>query len=217
LSKAPAAKMISLEGIEGVGKTTNMDFLEKLLRQKKIDLVRTREPGGTVISEAIRQILLRKDDEALLPLTEVLLLYAGRHQHVQHVIQPALEANKWVLCDRFFDATIAYQGGGREISVEKILELNKWVLGNFKPNDTIILDAPVPVALERIQKRKELDRIEEEKVDFFERVRAQYLALAEREPKRFWVVDASGDLESVQKQLEYIVGEIVLSADTITS
>lgn len=209
--------MISLEGIEGVGKTTNMDFLESLLVRRKVNLVRTREPGGTVTSEAIRQILLRKDEENLLPLTEVLLLYAGRHQHVEHVIRPALKNNQWVLCDRFFDSTIAYQGGGREISVDKILELNEWVLGDFKPDYTIILDAPVSVALARIQKRKELDRIEEEKVDFFERVRAQYLALAEKEPKRFWVVDASGDLDSVQKQLEYIVGEIMHAAEAVVS
>jgi len=209
--------MISLEGIEGVGKTTNMDFLENLFIKHKVDLVRTREPGGTVTSEAIRQILLRKDEEALLPLTEVLLLYAGRYQHVEHVIRPALKKNQWVLCDRFFDSTIAYQGGGREISAEKILELNQWVLGDFKPNYTIILDAPVSIALNRIQKRKELDRIEEEKVEFFERVRAQYLALAEKEPNRFWVVDASGDLESVQKQLEYIVGEIMQTTEPATS
>lgn len=214
MSKTKEAKFISLEGIEGVGKSTNMDYIADRLTQFKVSFVRTREPGGTKIAEDIRQILLNTHDEVLLPKTEALLLYAGRHQHVEHVIKPALANQKWVLSDRFFDATLAYQGGGREQSVAKILELNHWVLEDFKPDYTIILDAPVDIALARIQQRKNLDRIEKEDEAFFNRIRNQYLALAEKDPKRFWVVDASGDLTSVQKQLDYILDEIMHTADS---
>lgn len=202
---------ISLEGIEGVGKSTNMDYLASQLTDFGISFVRTREPGGTKIAEAIRQILLhsKEQEEVLLPKTEILLLYAGRYQHISHVIKPALANQQWVLCDRFFDATVAYQGGGRQQSLDEIYQLNHWVLGDFKPNYTIILDAPVEIALSRIQNRNSLDRFEKENVAFFTRIRNQYLALAEKESKRFWVADASGDLPSVQKQLDYILGQIM--------
>lgn len=209
MSKAQAAKFISLEGIEGVGKSTNMDYLASLLTKYKKDFIRTREPGGTHIAEAIRHILLHEKDEILFPKTEILLLYAGRYQHVNHVIKPALENNQWVLCDRFLDATLAYQGGGRQQPLESILQLNDWVLGNFKPNYTIILDAPVEVALKRIQRRKNLDRFEKEEVSFFSRIRNQYLALAEREPGRFRIVDASQNLHAVHEQLAFIMREIM--------
>lgn len=209
MSKQATAKMISIEGIEGVGKSTNMDYVEKLLEQNKLDVIRTREPGGTKIGEAIRQILLSEHDEPLLPITEVLLLYAGRYQHIEHVIKPALAQNQWVLCDRFFDASVAYQGAGRQIGVDKVKALNAWVIDDFKPNYTIILDAPVEVALKRLQQRGKLDRIEQEQTSFFERVRAAYLKMAEKEPKRFWVVDAQGDLASVHTQIDYIITEIV--------
>lgn len=209
MSKAKTAKFISLEGIEGVGKSTNMDYLASLLTQYKQNFIRTREPGGTQIAEAIRHILLHTKDEVLLPKTELLLLYAGRYQHVSHVIKPALARNEWVLCDRFLDATLAYQGGGRQQPLDSILQLNNWVLGDFKPDYTIILDAPVEVALSRIQRRKNLDRFEKEDISFFTRIRNQYLALAEREPDRFRIVDASQNLRSVHEQLERIMSEIM--------
>lgn len=209
MSTQATAKMISIEGIEGVGKSTNMDYVEKLLRQNKLNVIRTREPGGTKIGEAIRQILLSEHDEPLLPITEVLLLYAGRYQHIEHVIKPALTQNQWVLCDRFFDASVAYQGAGRQIGVDKVKALNAWVIDDFKPNYTIILDAPVEVAIERLQQRGKLDRIEQEQTSFFERIRSAYLKMAEKEPERFWVVDAQGDLASVHKQIDYIITEIV--------
>lgn len=203
-----SGKFISLEGIEGVGKSTNMDYLANKLAGEKIEYVRTREPGGTEVAEDIRQILLKSYSEPVLAKTEALLLYAGRYQHVEHVIKPALNEGKWVLSDRFYDATLAYQGGGREQPLESIFELNKWVLGDFKPDYTIVFDAPVEIALERIQKRRHLDRIEQEDQQFFNRIRNLYLFLAEREPERFWVVDASQSIESVQKQIDYIVAEI---------
>lgn len=213
MSKLEKAKFISLEGIEGVGKSTNMNYLAEKLTNLNKPFIQTREPGGTQVAETIRQILLQTENEVLLPKTELLLLYAGRYQHVQHVIKPALENQQWVLCDRFFDATLAYQGGGREQSIQDIWELNQWVLGDFKPDYTIILDAPVEVALTRIKTRNSLDRFEKEDVAFFTRIRNQYLALAEQDPKRFWVVDAEQDLPSVHKQLDYIMQKIMEASD----
>lgn len=205
-----SGKLITLEGIEGVGKSTQMNFLAQMLKESHIDFIRTREPGGTKMAEKIRHILLETtEDETLFPKTEALLLYAGRCQHVGHVIQPALLQGKWVLCDRFFDATLAYQGGGREMPLDEIDQLNQWVLGSFKPNYTIILDAPVKLAMSRLQGRQALDRFEQETFAFFERIRTAYLTLAKREPKRFFVVDASGSIAEVQAQLRTLIQKIM--------
>lgn len=197
-------KFITIEGIEGVGKSSNVNFIANLIQNRGYEVIVTREPGGTPIAEAIRGILLSEFEETTLAETELLLLYAGRLQHVEHVIKPALNQGKWVVCDRFTDATYAYQGAGRGIAIEKIDEINRWALGNFHPDLTIILDAPVEAAFERIQKNRNLDRIEKEKMSFFEKIRRQYLQMA-KQSERYYVVDASNPLATVQSTIQNIL------------
>lgn len=199
------AKFITFEGIEGVGKSTNIEYFTQQLLRKNISWTRTREPGGTPLAEGVRQLLLADYQETIYPETEALLLYAARKQHVEHVIKPALHQGKWVVCDRFFDATMAYQGGGRQFSLEKLKQLNLWTLGDFKPDLTLLLDAPVEIGLERIRVRKQLDRIEKEQADFFERIRACYLELAEQNSDRYVIIDASQPIEQVQHRLDEIL------------
>lgn len=201
-------KFITIEGIEGVGKSSNVSFIADFIQNKGKQVVVTREPGGTPIAEAIRKILLAEYEEEILGQTELLLLYAGRLQHVEHVIKPALMQKKWVVCDRFIDATYAYQGAGRGISIDKIDEINHWTLGEFSPDCTIVLDAPVEVAFERIKKNRDLDRFEKEKAAFFQRIRQQYLQMAKRDLKRYHVVDATKPLEVVQETLQNILKTI---------
>jgi dTMP kinase len=201
-------KFITIEGIEGVGKSSNANFIANLIHEAGHQVIVTREPGGTPIAEAIRGILLSEFDEQTLGETELLLLYAGRLQHVEHVIKPTLAQGKWVVCDRFIDATYAYQGAGRGIAISKIDELNQWTLGDFVPDYTIILDAPVEMAFERIHKHRDLDRIEKEKKSFFERIRLQYLAMAQRHPQRYHVVDAAKPLEAVQEKIQSLMKKI---------
>ena len=199
------AQFITFEGIEGLGKTTNIAWLESCLKSKGIRVIRTREPGGTPVAEALRSILLNPSREPLLAQTELLLLYAGRLQHMAEVIKPALAKGIWVLCDRFSDATFAYHGGGRDIPLAQIETIHEWALGDFKPDHTILLDAPVSLSMQRLV-GKARDRIESEKEAFFERVRLMYRQLAEKEPNRFCVIDAQLSLELIQelivKQLE---------------
>lgn len=209
MNRIERGKFITLEGIEGVGKSSNMKFIADLLQASGKSVVMTREPGGTEIAEAIRKVLLHEYAEATLPQTELLLLYAGRLQHVEHVIKPALEQGKWVICDRFTDASYAYQGAGRGVAIEKIDMLNQWVLSGFAPDCTIILDAPVEVAFSRIQTQRTLDRFEKENRIFFEKIRAQYLAMASRNAYRYQVIDASQSLEEVQNQLSHIINRFV--------
>ncbi len=198
------AKFITFEGVEGVGKSTNIQFFEKQLIQSKCPTLLTREPGGTSVGEAIRKVLLDDYDEPILADTEALLFYAARSQHVAYKIKPALENGTWVLCDRFYDASFAYQGAGREMDLARLQKLNEWTLGHFKPDITILLDAPVSIGLERISKRKALDRIENEKAEFFEKVRQCYLDFARQEPERYRVIDASQSIEKVQEQLLHV-------------
>jgi dTMP kinase len=198
-------QFITLEGIEGVGKSSNVQYVAQILQQSGKDIVVTREPGGTPIAEDIRKILLTEYSETTLPNTELLLLYAGRLQHVEHVIKPALAQGKWVICDRFTDATYAYQGGGRGIPKQKIDALQQWTLGDFAPDCTIILDAPVEIALGRIKTERSLDRIEKEHAEFFEKIRNEYLARAKTDPRRYHVVAAQNPLAQVQQDLHDIV------------
>lgn len=202
-------KFLTLEGIEGVGKSSNLKFIAEFLQQAGIDVLTTREPGGTTVAEKLRQILLAEQPEPILPLTELLLLYAGRLQHVEHLIKPALAENKWVVCDRFVDATYAYQGAGRGINIEKIKALHALVLGDFFPDCTLILDAPVEVALARIQQERKLDRFEKEKAEFFAKIRAQYLTMAQQFPERYRVIDATRPLSEVQAELGEILTAFV--------
>ena len=195
---------ITLEGSEGVGKTSNMEFIKSMLNEQGIEYIETREPGGTPLGEALRGMLLGEDFKGMSDDTELMLMFAARAEHVAQVIRPALESGKWVLCDRFTDATYAYQGGGRQLDVKRIEGLENWVLGDLRPDLTVLLDAPIEVGRERAGKRSAPDRFEQERDAFFNRVRETYLARAKADPSRMKTVDASGDLASVQRQIKTI-------------
>jgi len=195
-------KFITVEGIEGVGKTTNIGFIHKLLSDAGKDIVLTREPGGTPLGEAIRGLLLDPEYTGMDPDCELQLMFAARAEHLARVIRPAVEAGKWVLCDRFTDATYAYQGGGRGLDTDKIKALEQLVQGDFRPDLTLLLDVPVEIGLERAGNRSTPDRFEQEQVEFFERVRQAYLEMARTHDGRYRVIDASQPLEAVQRQLD---------------
>ena len=203
------ALFITLEGSEGVGKTSNLEFIKSKLDNAGIDYIITREPGGTVLGEKLREILLGEQFKGMSDDAELLLMFAARAEHVNKVIKPALQQGKWVLCDRFTDATYAYQGGGRQLSVERIAQLENWVLGDMRPDLTLLLDAPVTVGRERAGKRSAPDRFEQEKDAFFNRVRDMYLFRAHQESNRIKVIDASGALESVQQQINKIFSDLL--------
>jgi dTMP kinase len=194
---------ITFEGIEGVGKTTQLQFAADLLEKAGIPYLKTREPGGTPLGEEIRAILLAHRAEPVVPITELLLMFAARVQHLETVIKPALKKGLWVLCDRFTDASYAYQGGGRSISLETIATLERISLENFKPDHVFLLDAPVAIGFARVQKRGiAQDRFESEKSAFFERIRKGYLARAAIDLKRYSIIDATQALAEVQSQIE---------------
>jgi len=195
-------KFITLEGIEGVGKTSNLQFIQELLEASGHDCVLTREPGGTNLGEALRGLLLSHSDENMSADAELLMMFAARAEHLNKVILPALQNGQTVLCDRFTEATYAYQGGGRQLDVEKIKRLEQWVQGDLRPDLTIILDAPVEIGRARAGRRSEPDRIEKEQDDFFQRVRQAYIQLADDNPQRICLVDASLALNAVQQQIQ---------------
>ena len=205
-----AGKFITVEGIEGVGKSTNIAHICSLLETAGIDVVMTREPGGTLLGEAIRGLLLDPRYTGMSPDCELQLMFAARAEHLARVILPALEQGQWVLCDRFTDATYAYQGGGRGIDVGKIAHLEQWVQGDFRPDLTVLLDVPVDVGLARAGNRGALDRFEQEQVEFFERVRQGFLTVAREESERVKVIDASRSIEAifddVKKHLARLLG-----------
>lgn len=209
--KIMAGKFITIEGTEGVGKSTNIAFITEWLANKGIDILHTREPGGTPMAEEIRELLLSKRDESVDSRTELLLMFAARCQHVAKKIQPALEQGQWVLSDRFTDASFAYQGAGRELGFERLKELESWSLQGFKPDLTIMLDLPIEVGLERAEKRGEKDRFESEQIEFFHRVRNGYLDIAKSEPNRMKVIDATGTIEQVQAQIEKVLLDFYLT------
>ena len=192
---------LTLEGAEGVGKSTNIGFITAHLEENGIEYILSREPGGTLIAEEIRELLLAVHDEPMSELSELLLVFAARAQHIEAQIEPALAAGKWVVCDRFTDATFAYQGYGRGLSLEKIEQLQTMVQGTLRPDLTIILDLDPSVGMERASNRGELDRIEQEQQSFFHRVRQGYLDIAKAEPERCLVIDASKPLEQVKLDL----------------
>jgi dTMP kinase len=194
---------ITLEGIEGVGKTTHLNFIVELLKKKKIPFIQTREPGGTEMGEEIRDILLKHRHELVASTTELLLMFAARAQHVTTIIKPALARGDWVLCDRFIDATYAYQGGGRGVPKHQIEILEKLVLGEFHPDLTFVFDAPPEIGLARAKGRStHPDRFEREDLEFFERVRETYLSRATLLPNRYQIIDATQTLTDIQQQLE---------------
>ncbi|HMU67989.1 MAG TPA: dTMP kinase [Cellvibrionaceae bacterium] len=196
---------ISLEGVEGVGKSTNLTFIADWLKQQAVDFILTREPGGTELAEAIRTLLLTPREEAMAVDTELLLVFAARAQHVAEKIRPALARGQTVISDRFVDATYAYQGFGRGLPLATIESLHQLILKNFLPHLTIYLDLDVETGLARARQRGELDRFERETAAFFERVRAGYLARVQQDPKRFAVIDASLPLEQVQANIAQVL------------
>ena len=194
-------KFITVEGTEGVGKSTNIAFIQNLIESRGVELVISREPGGTPLAEELREILLNKRDELFDPTAELLTVFAARAQHLNSVILPALAQGKWVLCDRFTDATFAYQGAGRGLSLDVIAGLESIVQQGRQPDMTIFLDIDVRTGLERASARAELDRFESEKIEFFERVRAGYKSRVNSRPEKFLVVDAGKPLEEVQSSI----------------
>jgi len=203
-------KFITVEGIEGVGKSTNMDFVASVLTAQGNKVVRSREPGGTPLAERVRDLLLAHGDEVLGATAELLLFFAARSLNVNNLIRPALARGEWVLCDRFTDASRAYQGAGRGIDRQRIEILADWVEDEVRPDLTLLLDAPVEVGLARASRRGAADRMESERVDFYERVRAAYLELARTEPERVVVIDASLDLTDVQAQILRALSPIMI-------
>ncbi len=201
---------ITIEGIEGVGKSTAVEFIREALTEKKIDFIVTREPGGTSLAEKIRALFLSVPHavEAMQPDTELLLVFAARVQHVHEVIQPALDQGKWVICDRFTDASFAYQGAGRGIEWDRIRYLEKWLLPHLSPDLTFLLHAPVSVGMSRAKHRGPQDRIEKEKKDFFERVQEGYFSRLKAEPHRFFSIDATQSIESVQANIQAVLDRL---------
>jgi dTMP kinase len=202
---------VTIEGIEGVGKTTALKFIQNYLTQQKIAFIATREPGGTLVAEQIREILLKPDSgEPMAIETELLLMFACRAQHLANLIKPALAEGRWVVSDRFVDASYAYQGGGRGFNMEQIALLEQWVVGSLRPDATILLDAPPALGMARAKRRGIHDRIEQEKIDFFERVRAVYLARAKEDAQRFHILDAADPLAQVQAGIKTVLDKLMM-------
>jgi dTMP kinase len=202
-------RFITVEGIEGVGKSSNIAILVEHIEKAGFDVLTTREPGGTPVAEDIRKLLMDRGDEPIPEIAELLLMFAARSLNVNNVISPALQAGKWVVCDRFSDSSRAYQGGGRGLPMETIDSLAEWVHGDVNPDVTILLDAPVEVGMARANNRGAPDRIEREKHVFFERVRECYLTLAAREPDRFVILDTTRSLQEVQTDVSLLVQQLI--------
>ena len=200
---------ITLEGIEGAGKSTAVDFIEEFLIKEGHDVIKTREPGGTVIGEQIREILLNNENHTLTYDTELLLVFSARAQHIQEVILPALSSGKIILCDRFTDASYAYQGGGRDIDASRINLLEKWVQGDLRPNLTLLFDLDASVGMQRTKKRCDADRFEQEEISFFKKIRNTYLERAKKEPQRFRIINSALSLERVKKQIITILKDFL--------
>ena len=198
-------KFITLEGIDGAGKSTHLEWLAKRFREMGHELVVTREPGGTPLGEKLRELLL---NEPMNIETEALLMFAARREHMDKVILPAIAQGKWVLSDRFTDASFAYQCGGRGIDEKKLQMLEAWVQQDFQPDLTLLFDVPLEVSRERLSKNVSLDRFEQEKADFFQRVREMYLKRAEQFPERIRVVDSNRSLSDIQVTLEALISAL---------
>lgn len=208
-SSSSLGKFITFEGGEGVGKSTNIEYCRQLLEQQGLDVIITREPGGTEIAEIIREELLKKPHkERMSDITELLLVFAARAQHIETLVKPALERGCWVLCDRFTDSTIAYQGYGRGLDVKLIEQLKLIAQLGIEPNKTFLLDAPVDIGMSRARARGPADRFEVEQLEFFNRVREGFLAIADKSPERVQLVNAAQALEQVQADLEQAIEQL---------
>ena len=200
-----SGKFITIEGTEGAGKSTNLSSIEKVLNDFDISYIVTREPGGTAVGEELRSVLLKNESINISGQTELLLMFASRMQHINDVIKPALKLNKWVICDRFTDASYAYQGYGRQLNLSFISSLENLVHPDLQPDLTLILDVPVNIAMGRVHNRGNLDRFEKEDVAFFNRVRAGYKKIAKNNIDRCREIDASKDLAEVQAEVMQII------------
>jgi dTMP kinase len=204
------AQFITFEGGEGVGKSTNIEYCRQLLEQQGIEVIVTREPGGTEIAEIVRDELLKKQhNERMSDVTELLLVFAARAQHIEALIKPALERGCWILCDRFTDSTIAYQGYGRGLELTIISQLKTIAQLGIEPNKTFLLDAPINVGMKRAKARGPADRFESEQLDFFSRVRNGFLAIAKNSPNRVCVINAAQDLPKVQVDLKLAIERLL--------
>jgi len=198
-------KFISIDGVEGAGKSTQIAFICDYLHRKGIDVAKTREPGGTDLGEKIRSLLLGLDNEGMHSETELLLMFSARNELIQNKIKPALNAGKWVVSDRFTDASFAYQGGGRQLNLNRISELESWVQGKFQADLTLLLDVGVDIGMTRIESRQSKDRIEKEEREFFERVRSVFIDRSKLYPERIKLIDASQSIEQVQQQIQLFI------------
>lgn len=202
-------KFLTIEGGEGVGKSTNIACVENFLSSRGIAFIRTREPGGTPLAEELRNLLLAPREEKVCEKTELLLMFAARAQHLQQKILPALSQGTWVICDRFTDATYAYQGGGRGLSMDTIAVLENLVQEGLQPDLTLLLDVDVQTGMTRASNRSEPDRFEAEQMAFFEAVRAVYRERAAQQPQRFCLVDAGQSLDAVQADIRQVMSEFM--------
>ena len=198
-------KFITFEGVDGAGKSTHLAWFADALRQRGFDVVVTREPGGTPLGEQLREILL---NQPMNIGTEALLMFAARLEHIEQVIKPALSAGKWVISDRFSDASFAYQGGGRGLDWDKLSQLEQWVHPDLQPDLTLFFDVPIEVARQRLENNASLDRFEQEQADFFERVRAGYHKRVRQNPQRYIVIDAAQSMDAVKLKLKEIITSI---------
>jgi len=205
-------KFISIEGIEGAGKSTQLAFIQRYLTEQGKKLVVTREPGGTDLGEQIRTLLLTPTKTGMAVDTELLLMFAARTEHLEQVVKPALERGDWVLSDRFVDATFAYQGGGRGIDLQRITSLSNWALQGLQTDVTFLFDLPVELGQQRVLSRNQgIDRFEQEKVEFFQRIRESYLQRAQQEPNRIKVIDASKTIVEIELQLTTLLDKLIIN------
>ena len=198
-------KFITLEGMDGAGKSTHIPDIIKLLESKGIEVISTREPGGTVLGEQLRTLLL---NEPMHPETETLLMFAARREHIAQVIEPALSQGAWVLSDRFTDATYAYQSGGRGVLANKVIELEAWVQGSLQPDLTLLFDVPVEVSVARLAGARTPDKFERESPDFFTKIRNAYLDRARNNPKRFCIINSNQALEDVKAEVKNVISSL---------
>ena len=199
-------KFITLEGVDGAGKTTHIEFIKKYLSDLGINFIMTREPGGTLLGEQLREILLHDE---MSPETETLLMFAARNEHIEKVIRPNLTEGKVVISDRFTDATYAYQAGGKGVKEKKIDILKEWVQGRLQPDLTFLFDLSVEVSIERLNKTRELDKFEREEKSFHENIRQKYLLLAKVSPERFCILNSEESIEEIQNQIKLKLDKVV--------